>query len=368
MDDQPLEGQRQMSQALERPADAPAPPPKHGRAGRVIGYGIGVMVILAMLAGGTWYWLTTRNTESTDDAFIDAYVTQLSPRVGGQVTELGFADNDHVLAGQVLVKIDPRDFQARLDQAQAQQANADAGLVQARTQVAVQQAAVDQARANIALAEADLTMTKLDYDRFKAINPQAVTRQQIDSATSAFHSSQAKLEASRQSERGAEAQLQATQAQVLAAQAAVRQAAANAETARLQLSYATIVAPVTGTVTHRSVDVGNYVNPGQPLFALVQDDRWVTANFKETQLDRIHRGDAVDIFVDAVPSIQFHGRVDSIQSGTGAVFSSLPAENATGNYVKIVQRVPVKIVFDDPRLKDHALAPGMSVVPTVRLK
>jgi membrane fusion protein, multidrug efflux system len=284
------------------------------------------------------------------------------------VTELGFADNDHVTAGQVLVKIDPRDYQARLDQALAQQANADAGLVQARTQVAVQQAAVDQARANIALAESDQTMARQDYDRFKAINPQAVTRQQIDSATAGYRSSQAKLEASHQSERGAEAQLQATQAQVLAAQAALRQADANVETARLQLSYTTILAPVTGTVTHRSVDVGNYVNPGQPLFALVQDDRWVTANFKETQLDRIHRGDAVDIFVDAVPSIQFHGKVDSVQSGTGAVFSSLPAENATGNYVKIVQRVPVKIVFDDPRMKDHPLAPGMSVVPTVRLK
>src|ERR1700729_1325981 len=106
MDDQPLEGQRQMSQALEPPPEAPLPPPKRGRVGRVLGYGVGIMVILAMLAGGTWYWLTTRNTESTDDAFIDAYVTQLSPRVGGQVTELGFADNDHVLAGQVLVKID----------------------------------------------------------------------------------------------------------------------------------------------------------------------------------------------------------------------------------------------------------------------
>jgi membrane fusion protein, multidrug efflux system len=368
MDDQTLEGQRQMSEVLERPAEPPPPLRKRGRAGRGIGIAVGLLVLVGMLAGGTWYWLSTRNTESTDDAFIDAYVTQVSPRVAGQVTELGFADNDHVTAGQVLVKIDPRDYQARLDQALAQQANADAGLVQARTQVAVQQAAVDQARANIALAESDQTMARQDYDRFKAINPQAVTRQQIDSATAGYHSSQAKLEASHQSERGAEAQLQATQAQVLAAQAALRQADANVETARLQLSYTTILAPVTGTVTHRSVDVGNYVNPGQPLFALVQDDRWVTANFKETQLDRIHRGDAVDIFVDAVPSIQFHGKVDSVQSGTGAVFSSLPAENATGNYVKIVQRVPVKIVFDDARMKDHPLAPGMSVVPTVRLK
>ncbi len=167
---------------------------------------------------------------------------------------------------------------------------------------------------------------------------------------------------------GAQAQVRAAQAQVLAAQASLQQAAANTQTAELQLSYCTIVAPVAGIVTHRTVSAGNYVNAGQALFALVQDDRWVTANFKETQLAAIRPGQDVDLVIDAVPSITFHGKVDSFQAGTGTAFSVLPAENATGNYVKIVQRLPVKIVFDDPRLKDYPLAPGMSVTPSVRVR
>jgi membrane fusion protein (multidrug efflux system) len=129
-----------------------------------------------------------------------------------------------------------------------------------------------------------------------------------------------------------------------------------------------MVAPVNGRIGHRTVGEGNYVNPGQALFAIVQDDMWVTANFKETQLAAMHPGQPVDIAVDAIPSTTFHGRIDSMQPGTGSEFSVLPAENATGNYVKIVQRLPVKIDFDDPRLKDYALAPGMSVVPTVRVR
>jgi membrane fusion protein (multidrug efflux system) len=165
---------------------------------------------------------------------------------------------------------------------------------------------------------------------------------------------------------GAQAQVRAAQAQVLAAQASLQQAAANTQTAELQLSYCTIVAPVAGIVTHRTVSAGNYVNAGQALFALVQDDRWVTANFKETQLTDVRPGQDVDLVIDAVPSIKFHGKVDSFQAGTGTAFSVLPAENATGNYVKIVQRVPVKIIVDDAP-KDVALGPGMSVVPTVRI-
>ena len=165
-----------------------------------------------------------------------------------------------------------------------------------------------------------------------------MTRQQIDQVTANFRSAQAKLEASRETVGAAQAQVHAAEAQVLAAEASVKQAEANTRTAELQLSYCTIVAPVAGTITHRTVDAGNYVNPGQALFALVQDERWVTANFKETQLSRIRPGQAVDLAIDAVPSITFHGKVDSFQAGTGSAFSSLPAENATGNFVKIVQR------------------------------
>ncbi|HET6307453.1 MAG TPA: HlyD family secretion protein [Rhodopila sp.] len=335
---------------------------------RVLGLASLMVVLIALVVGGTLYWLNARHYETTDDAFIDAYSTQVAPRVAGQVTQLLFADNQHVAAGQKLVLIDPRDVQAKLDQAKAQQASAAAALQQARAQVQVQQANVDQAGANVHVAEADLVQARQDYNRFQAINPHAVTRQQIDAATATFHSAQAKLDANRQAVEAARAQVGAAQAQVLAAQAQLLQDEANTQAAALQLSYCTIVAPVAGIVTHRSVDEGNYVSPGQPLFALVQDDRWVTANFKETQLARIRPGQDVEISVDSVPDVTFHAKVDSFQAGTGTVFSTLPAENATGNFVKIVQRLPVKIVFDDPRLKDYQLAPGMSVIPYVKVR
>jgi membrane fusion protein, multidrug efflux system len=351
-----------------RNAPVAAAPVKPGRFKRFLGFTIGGIVLVALLAGGTLYWLDARHFESTDDAAIDAYSTQMAPRVAGQVTKLMFTDNQHVAAGQTLVLIDPRDFQAKLDQVLAQQATAEATLQQAQAQVLVQQANVDQASANVRVSEADLLQARQDYERFQAINPHAVTRQQIEATTATFHSAQAKRDANQQMVGGAQAQVRAAQAQVLAAQASLKQAQANAQAAELQLSYCTIVAPVAGIVTHRTVDAGNYVSAGQPLFALVQDDRWVTANFKETQLAGIRPGQDVELSIDAVPSITFHGRVDSFQAGTGTVFSSLPAENATGNYVKIVQRLPVKIVFDDARAKDYPLAPGMSVTPRVRVR
>jgi membrane fusion protein, multidrug efflux system len=335
---------------------------------RLLGLTFGALVLIGLAVGGTLYWLNARDFETTDDAAVDAYTTQMASRVAGQVTKLLFADNQHVEAGQVLLQVDPRDYQAKLDQARAQQASAEAMLQQARAQVAVQQAAVDQAAANVHVAEAELVQARQDYERYQKINPNAVTRQQVEAATATFHADEAKLDASRQTVGGARAALQAAQAQVLAVQASLKQAEANARAAELQLSYCTITAPVSGMVTHRTVSAGNYVNPGQALFALVQDDRWVTANFKETQLARIRPGQAVDLSVDAIPGVIFRGKVDSFQGGTGTVFSVLPSENATGNYVKIVQRLPVKIVFDDPRTAAHTLAPGMSVVPAVRVR
>jgi membrane fusion protein (multidrug efflux system) len=323
---------------------------------------------LAIMGAGTAYWLHARHFATTDDAFVDGYVTQLAPQVAGRVIALLFTDNQHVQVGQKLVLIDPRDFQVKLDQVKAQHANAQAGLQQARAQLAVQQANLDQARANVRVAEADMVQAQKDYDRFTSIDPHAVSRQQVDSAVAAFRSAQAKLDAARQAVDGAEAQLQAGRAQVQAAQTQVQEAQANVAAAELQLSYCTIVAPVTGRIGHRTVSVGNYVNPGQALFAIVQDEMWVTANFKETQLAAIRPGQPVDIAIDAIPSVVFHGRVDSFQPGTGSEFSVLPAENATGNYVKIVQRLPVKIDFDDDRLKNYPISPGLSVVPTVRVR
>jgi membrane fusion protein (multidrug efflux system) len=355
----------------DRPGPTPdeAPPlRRRGVVRRFIGPFIAMVVVLAMIIGGTLYWLETRHFETTDDAFIDTYTTQVAPRVAGQVTKLLFADNQHVAAGQTLLLIDPRDFQARLDQAKAQQSSAEASLAQAQAQVFVQQANIDQANANVRVAEADMLQARQDFDRYRAIAAGAVSRQQIEAATATFHAAQAKLDSSRQMVSGAQAQVRSAQAQVQAAQAAVQQSAAAVQMAELQLSYCTITAPVGGIVTHRTVSAGNYVNAGQALFALVQDDRWVTANFKETQLAAIRVGQDVDLAIDAASGVTFHGKVDSFQAGTGSAFSVLPAENATGNYVKIVQRLPVKIVFDDARLKDYPLAPGMSVTPSVRVR
>jgi membrane fusion protein, multidrug efflux system len=335
---------------------------------RPLGIALGIAVVVLLIGGGVLYWLHARHFETTDDAFIDGYVTQMAPRVAGQVTALNFTDNQHVTAGQTLLQIDPRDYQVKLDQAQAQRANAEAGVRQAQAQLAVQQANLDQAEANVRVAEADQVQARQNYDRYTSIKPGAVSKQEVDSATATFRSDQAKLDAARQAVDGARAQLQAGQAQVAAARTQVQQAEANAENAALQLSYCTVVAPVGGWIGHRNVDVGNYVNPGQPMFAIVQDNMWVTANFKETQLAAIRPGQPVDVTVDAVPGPVFHGRVDSFQPGTGSEFSVLPAENATGNYVKIVQRLPVKIDFDDDRLKDYRLSPGMSVEPEVRVR
>jgi membrane fusion protein (multidrug efflux system) len=343
-------------------------PAKRHPLRRLLGFFAGAMLLGGLILGGVLYWLDARHFESTDDAQVDAYTTQMAPRVAGQVTRLLFADNQHVSAGQALLLIDPRDFQAKLDQVRAQQATAEATVQQAEAQVLVQQANMDQAAANIRVAEADLLQAKQDYERFQKINPSAVTRQQIEGTTATFHSAEAKLDATRQSVGGAQAGVRAAQAQVLGARASLTQAEANTRAAELQLSYCAIAAPVAGTVTHRTVDAGNYVAVGQPLFALVQDDRWVTANFKETQLAGIRPGQDVELSIDAVPSVTFHGKVDSFQTGTGTAFSTLPAENATGNYVKIVQRLPVKIVFDDARVRDYPLAPGMSATPRVRVR
>src|SRR5215469_5392718 len=201
-----------------------------------------------VVGAGTAWWLSARHFESTDDAFVDGYVTQMAPQVAGRIAALTFVDNQHVAAGQVLVLIDPADYQAKLDQAKAQRANAAAMLQQAKAQVAVQQANVDQTQANVRVADADLVQAQKDYDRFTSIDPHAVSRQQVDSATATYRSAQAKLDAARQAAEGAYAQLQAGHAQIAAAETQVRQSDADVAAAELQLSYCTIVAPVNGRI------------------------------------------------------------------------------------------------------------------------
>lgn len=325
-----------------------------------------LLVLLILICVSIFWWRHSRNHASTDDAFIDGNVSTVSPQASGRVVKLFVVDNQHVDANQPLVEIDARDYRVKLDQATAQMADAQSQLAQAVTRVGVQQASAQQAAANVRQINASLEKAEQDLKRYRAVNQAAVSQQEVDAASASVRGLRAQHDAARQAVDGAKAQIEVAKAQVQAARASIQVAQSNIDSATLQLSYTHLVAPIAGRVTRRSVDIGNVVNTGQPLFSIVSDNKWVTANYKETQLERMRPGQRVDVKIDAYPDVTFRGKVDSVQTGTGSYFSMLPAENATGNYVKVVQRIPIKILFDDDRIQNYTLAPGMSVVPDVQ--
>jgi membrane fusion protein, multidrug efflux system len=370
----------------------------------------------AALAAGVLYWLHSRQFEETDDAFIEGNIAPSSPRVAGTVQSVLVTDNQDVPAGMALVRLDPRDFQARGDQARATleaararweaartnvsltRANTAAALTSARAGVEQADAAVRSSEAQLASAAADVKAAEAeaerrqaDLRRYSSLDPRNVSQQQLDAARAAAEAAEAQLVAARKRAAAAESmvgeararvgqargsleaastaaeQVAAAEAQARSAQAVVDEARAAMELAELELSYTTVRAPVAGRITRKSVQPGQYVQAGQTLLAIVRPEVWVVANFKETQIARMHRGQDVEVRVDAYPDRRFRGHVDSIQAGTGARFSLLPPENATGNFVKVVQRVPVKIVLDRDPEADRLLGPGMSVAPRVRV-
>jgi membrane fusion protein (multidrug efflux system) len=330
-----------------------------------------VVLAIALMVGGTTWWLSARNWVSTDDAFIDVHMVQISTQVAGRVARVLVRDNQKVAAGQPLLEIDPADFKAKLDQALANQQSAAGTLAQARAQAAVSEANLAELQAEVGVAEASYTNASINLKRDQALarlRSLALSRKQLDDDTATARSAAASLAAARQKVAAAEAQLAFARTQVQTAEAGLRAAAAQTEQARLNLSYTEIRAAEAGRIAHKTVAVGDYVQIGQALMALVPNDLWVTANFKETDLDNMRVGQPVDIYVDAYPGKVFHGRVDSFQAGSGAAFALLPPENATGNYVKVVQRVPVKIVFDPSPGARWLLGPGMSVEPYVRIR
>lgn len=328
-----------------------------------------VIALVAIAAAVHYYVRFIAPYETTDDAFIESYVTFVSPRISGPVVKLLVTDNQRVKAGDVLVEMDPRDFQTLVDQAAADLAKATNQIRQAEAQVVVDQAKADQQSAAIAAAQAAADRTEADRVRYEAVQSQAVSRSQLDLAKTQASSASAEVEVARNQAKAAVAQVDFDRASVQTAQAQIRVAQTRLEQTQLELSYAKIVAPRDGRVTRRTVEQGAYVQTGQALLALVPEDIWVIANFKETQLERMRPGQPVLIHVDAYPHHEFKGKVDSFQAGSGAVFSLLPPENAVGNYVKVVQRVPVKIIFDEPvDLAEFNLAPGLSVQPKVRVK
>ena len=350
---------------LEKEA-VPPPPRKRGRNRKaILGLVIGVVVLIAVIF---YYLRFIAPYESTDDAFIDGYVTVVSPRVPGQVQRLLVTDNQVVKEGDELVEIDPRDYEASLAQAKADLAAARSRLDESQAQVKVSQAKVVQSQAAVTAAEAEAWRANDDLKRYQTVESRAISKTAFDRAQEEARSANADVEAANSQTNAAESQVVLSEAQVETAAAAIKQAEARLRQEELNLSYTSITASVDGRVTARTVQTGNYVQPGQALLALVPKDVWVTANFKETQLTYMQAGQPVELSVDAYPQRKFKGKVDSLQAGTGARFSLLPPENAVGNYVKIVQRVPVKIVFDEELPTNLDIAPGVSVVPTVRVK
>jgi membrane fusion protein (multidrug efflux system) len=329
------------------------------------------LVVIGAIVGGIRWWIEASKWVSTDDAFIDTHTVQVSAQVAGRVKAVLVADNQEVRAGQPLVELDPADFQAALSQALANQESAQGQLAQAKAQLPVAQANLDEAKAQVAVAQAAATNADINLKRDQMLQRMgglAVSRQQVDNDTASARSDAANLAAAQQRVAASEAQLALNKTQIETAEAGVRAAAAQVVQARLNLSYTVIRASEAGHITNKTVALGNYVQVGQALTALVPDRVWVTANYKETEIGEMRTGDPVDIYVDAYPGHVFHGKVQSFQAGSGAAFSLLPPENATGNYVKVVQRMPVKIVFDGATSVHWLLGPGMSVEPYVRIR
>jgi len=374
-----------------------------------------VVAAVVLLVAGFFVYRYVSSYESTDDAQVDGHVNSISARISGHVIKLNVEDNQYVPAGTVLVEIDPADYQVAFDRAKADFEDARAAAeaagvnvpifsVNTSSQVSVTEADVNNARAGIQAAqeqfeaakaqlqeaEANNVKAQNDLVRYKQlVDKQEISQQQYDQATAAAAADKAAVEAARAGAQAAQQQvtqaqgrlvqaeanwrsantapkqMQAIRARAAAALAEAQRKKADLDQAQLNLQYTKIIAPVNGVVSNRTVEVGQNVSPGQELMKVINlDDVWVTANFKETQLRKMKVGQRADIEVDA-NGRTYKGKIDSIAAGSGARFSLLPPENATGNYVKVVQRIPIKIVLDAGSNADHQLRPGMSVEPKV---
>lgn len=361
-------------------------------------------VVVVLLIGGAYIWHYYSVRESTDDAQIDGHINPISPRVTGTVMNVLHDDNEVVQAGTLLVELDPKDYEVAVDRARADLANAqanataanvgvpltqttsssqlvaaDAGVTTAERDIETAKAKLNDAQANFAKTSADLKRMEMliakdeishqQYDASVAANNSA--KANVDAATAAIASAEsraAQAQAQAEASRTIPEQMKVTRARAGAASAEVQKAISALAQAELNLKYTKIIAPVTGVLSKRSVEPGQTVQAGQPLFSIVNlEDIWTTANFKETQLRNMQVGQKAKIKVDAYGK-EFEGTVESIGGATGARFSLLPPENATGNYVKVVQRIPVRIRFDKGQDPNHQLRPGMSVEPVVFTK
>ncbi|MGR8935936.1 MAG: HlyD family secretion protein [Gammaproteobacteria bacterium] len=329
-----------------------------------------VSMLFAATAGGSVYWLkAVRPFETTDNTYLKAHISLISSKESGYVKEVLFKDNQHVQPGDLLAVIDDRDFQAKVAQAEAQVSIDAAHIKTLHAEYGAQEAKIRQAQAEIDAAEADVAKTAKDVKRFgNLVAEGAVSAQTRDSAEAAYKQAAAQREKVRSARQQTESQLASLEAQIAEAQARLKAAQAALDLARIDLANTRIVAPIAGIVGNRSIQVGQLVRSGSVLAHLIPaDGLFVEANFKETQIERIRPGQAVDILVDAYPSSRFEGTVDSFAPASGAEFSLLPPENATGNFTKIVRRVPVKIRFL-PDIDISRLKPGLSAMVKVRVR
>lgn len=326
------------------------------------------VLVLAAAAAGAGYWVVTGiGLESTDDAYVRADISNITPRVGAEVMAVHVTDNQRVRAGDVLIELDPRDYAARLANAQAAVMSAEAAVAANVEQVKLRKSLIGAVRASVSADQASLAYLQKEWDRAEHLLALGVvTAQRLETAQVAFHSGEAGVARSAAGAQAAQQQVAATEAEGRQARAQLEQQKAMLEVAKLDLAATVIRAPVDGAVGNLAARLGERVSPGERLLSLVPLDAvYVVANFKETQLTRMMAGQPVSLAVDAFPDHKLRGRVDSLAPASGGEFSLLPAQNASGNFTKIVQRVPVKIALTlEPELVGR-LVPGMSVVATV---
>ena len=332
---------------------------------------------LALAAGifaaadyGHYYWRTGRYLVTTDDAYVDAHSALIAPKVSGYISEVPVDDNQRVKTGDVIARIEPRDYQTALDQARANVAAAQSSIDTLNEQIPQQQLAVQQAQQTVASDQAALVFSQQEFQRYAALAQTGYgTVQKAQQTQADIRQKQAALDRDTAGIASAKKQIAVLRAQLVQAQASLAQQQANAHQAELNLGYTTIIAPFDGTVGARTVQVGQYVQPGTQLMALVPMHAvYITANYMETQLTDVRPGQPVTVNIDTFPGVVVHGHVSSLSPASGQQFALLPPDNATGNFTKIVQRIPVKIELDRNDPLAGELRPGMSVEPTINTK
>jgi membrane fusion protein (multidrug efflux system) len=355
-------------------AVSPAAPAAGGKTppNKRVLFVVGLIALAALVTGGRM-WYRSHYYVETDNAYVTGHVHPVSSRIAGVVTRVLVEDNQLVKAGDTIAELDPADQRVRIEQIEAQIASAQQQVAQSDAQVAQTRAQALAAQAQVAQAQAQAVRAKQDAERFGQLytdQMKAVSKAELDAANAARAGAAADVAARRENAQAAQAQIAAAASAQNVIRAQIKVLQAQLKDARQQLGYNKIVAPVAGRIGKRSVEVGARVQPGQQLAAVVQDNVWVTANFKETQIAGLQPGQSVNLQVDALPDQHLVGHVDSFSPASGNQFALLPADNATGNFTKIVQRVPVKITLDpaDIQRLSGRLVPGMSVIAEVPLK